>query len=283
VSHPTPTTSTKPARSTGAVVAALVLFFPLGLYWMWQGHAWSPKTRWIVTGVTAVIVIAAAGSNSNPPATNTASDSAQVQPSAVGSVAPSVTPSTPETEAQKAAAAKAAAVQAAADKAAAAKAAADKAAENGPPNEQALNAAVTTGKNAFDGTDNEIRQGQAQSMRNQALCAAVPTFQATNWVGSINSISTNGGGKGVLELQIGPDTKIATWNNVLSDVSDNTLIPQTSPIYGKLANLSEGDKVTFSGRFFHDGDNCLEEQSLTKVGKMDTPNFVFRFTSLDKS
>jgi len=266
----------KPRRSTGAVVAALVLFFPLGLFWMWQGRAWSPKARWIVTGVVGVVAIAAAGSGggSKTPDASTAASTA-TQPSATTNAA--------ETEAQKAAAAKAAADMAAADKAAADKVAAAKAAENGPPNEQAFNAAVTTGKNSFDGTNNEIKQGQAQAMRNQALCGAVSGLQVTNWVGKINSINTNGSGKGALELQIGPDSKIATWNNAVSDVVDDTLIPQSSPIYATLANLGDGDKIMFSGTFFHDSENCLEEQSLTKAGKMDTPNFVFRFTSVVKS
>ncbi len=276
MTNPVSDARSKPSRSPGTVVAALVLFFPLGLFWMWQGRTWSPKVRWIVTGVVGVVAIAAAGSggSSKTPDASTAASTA-TQPSATTNAA--------ETEAQKAAAAKAAADKAAADKVAADKVAATKAAENGPPNEQAFNAAVTTGRNSFDGTTNEIKQGQAQAMRNQAICSAVSGLQVTNWVGKINSINTNGSGKGALELQIGPDSKIATWNNAVSDVVDDTLIPQSSPIYATLANLGDGDKIMFSGTFFHDSESCLEEQSLTKAGKMDTPNFVFRFTSLVKS
>ena len=68
VNNPVSTASTKPPRSTGAIVAALVLFFPLGLYWMWKGRAWSPKVRWIVTAGLGVALVAAGGGGNKTPA-----------------------------------------------------------------------------------------------------------------------------------------------------------------------------------------------------------------------
>ncbi len=181
--------------------------------------------------------------------------------------------------AEKAAADKAAADRAAADRAAADKAAADKAAA-GPADQQALLQAVVAGREGYESTDNELKQRQAQRARKGALRAAVPTLRVKEWVGEIRSIDTNSEGKGVLELSIGDGTKVSTWNNALSDIGSDTLIPTDSPMYETLVNLAKGDRIRFSGSFFSDDEQGLEESSLTFHGQMKTPNFVFRFASI---
>jgi hypothetical protein len=53
-------------QKTSGVIVLLILFFPVGLYLMWKNELWSKQTRWIVTGVFALMVIAnASNSNSN--------------------------------------------------------------------------------------------------------------------------------------------------------------------------------------------------------------------------
>jgi hypothetical protein len=47
------------------VIILLIVFFPLGLYLMWKNELWTKQTRWIVTGVLALVVIANAGKNKN--------------------------------------------------------------------------------------------------------------------------------------------------------------------------------------------------------------------------
>jgi hypothetical protein len=44
-------------KQTGIIIL-LILFFPVGLYLMWKNQLWTKKTRWIVSGVLAVLVIA---------------------------------------------------------------------------------------------------------------------------------------------------------------------------------------------------------------------------------
>ena len=44
-------------KQTGIIIL-LILFFPVGLYLMWKNQLWTKKTRWIVSGVIAVLVIA---------------------------------------------------------------------------------------------------------------------------------------------------------------------------------------------------------------------------------
>ena len=52
-------------QKTSGVIVLLILFFPVGLYLMWKNDLWTKKTRWIVTSVIALFVIANAKNNSN--------------------------------------------------------------------------------------------------------------------------------------------------------------------------------------------------------------------------
>jgi hypothetical protein len=47
------------------VIILLIFFFPVGLYLMWKNELWTKQTRWIVTGVLALGVIANAGNDKN--------------------------------------------------------------------------------------------------------------------------------------------------------------------------------------------------------------------------
>ena len=48
-----------------AVIILLIFFFPVGLYLMWKNELWTKKTRWIVTGIVAVMVIINSGNNNS--------------------------------------------------------------------------------------------------------------------------------------------------------------------------------------------------------------------------
>lgn len=47
------------------VVLLLVVFFPVGLYLMWKGGKFSPKARWIITGVIGLFVLISAMGDKN--------------------------------------------------------------------------------------------------------------------------------------------------------------------------------------------------------------------------
>lgn len=63
-SRPALRTASSP-RSRPAVLAALLLFFPLGLFWMWRDRLWSSRLRWTVTALVGLFVLAV--SLSSPP------------------------------------------------------------------------------------------------------------------------------------------------------------------------------------------------------------------------
>jgi hypothetical protein len=45
-------------QNPNIVIVLLVLFFPLGLFFMWKNGLWSSKVRWIVSGLFLLIVVA---------------------------------------------------------------------------------------------------------------------------------------------------------------------------------------------------------------------------------
>ncbi len=57
-------------QKPNGVIILLIFFFPVGLYLMWKNELWTKQTRWIVTGVLALVVIANAGKNENGGSSN---------------------------------------------------------------------------------------------------------------------------------------------------------------------------------------------------------------------
>ncbi len=47
-------------QRTGGIILFLIIFFPVGLYLMWKHGGWSNLTKWIVTGVVALVAIGTA-------------------------------------------------------------------------------------------------------------------------------------------------------------------------------------------------------------------------------
>lgn len=45
------------------IILLLIFFFPAGLYFMWKNELWSKQTRWIISGVIALFIIANANFN----------------------------------------------------------------------------------------------------------------------------------------------------------------------------------------------------------------------------
>ena len=141
---------------------------------------------------------------------------------------------------------------------------------------------VAAGQDAADG-GNEIQIVQAGKERGTRTCALLGhSLAAKNWAGTVEDVSTTlGGDSGVLSIDLGNDVAVQTWNNGMSDVGSHTLIEPNSDLFGSLADLNEGDEVTFSGHFIGEsGGDCVEEQSLMDENSLATPDFSFKFSSV---
>lgn len=149
-----------------------------------------------------------------------------------------------------------------------------------PQAEQALVAAVEAARQQYDAGANDMAKGAARPMRARATCQALGELAARDWVGHIQTLSSNGDGKGVLAISIGSDVILKTWNNDLSDAGDQTMIDPTSSLFAAASSLKEGDLVRFSGSFIPSNTDCVEEGSLTLEGSIDKPEYIFRFSSI---
>ncbi len=151
-----------------------------------------------------------------------------------------------------------------------------------PAAEQEFIRAVRDGRTAFQRAPNEMAQGGTRSTRRLAICRSLSGGSVSGWSGQIRKLGSNSDGKGVLEISLAEDIRLETWNNDLSDISDNTLIDPTSSLFAHLSKMKDGDQVVFSGSFLPSDVDCVRETSVTLEGSMTDPEFVFRFTSVDK-
>jgi len=152
--------------------------------------------------------------------------------------------------------------------------------DDGIPNKQASFLKIVERAALKAESGNEFAVVKARKKRGGDICALMPALKATNWVGEVEDASTElGGDSGVLALRLTDDVAVQTWNNSASDIGSNTLISPSSSLYDKLGSLSEGDEVTFSGRFVR-APGCLEEQSLVDENGVLTPDFSFKFSSI---
>lgn len=150
-----------------------------------------------------------------------------------------------------------------------------------PADEAKFIAAVTSARDAYHAAANEMAQGGTRAARRAAICQALANAPAaTGWIGTIQSLSSNTEGKGVLTISLAPDVSVGTWNNELSDIGDDTLLASNSPVFVAASAMKEGDAVRFSGSFIASDVDCTKEQSLTLQGSMEEPAFVFKFASV---
>jgi hypothetical protein len=142
--------------------------------------------------------------------------------------------------------------------------------------------AVISARESYLKAPNELAAGGTRSARQQAICNAVVNQQANDWIGRVETLTSNGDGKGVVSLSVTQYMHVSTWNNAVSDVIDQTLIDPNSSVFKDLVSLKVGDLVKFSGQFSSSRTDCVGEKSVTLRGSMTDPAFTMRFTSIRK-
>ena len=65
-------------------------------------------------------------------------------------------------------------------------------------------------------------------------------------------------------------------------MGSNTLIPQTSKLYGTLAEMQKGTPIQFSAKLLADDKDGFREKSMTEEGSMTEPNFLIALTVVSK-
>ena len=148
-----------------------------------------------------------------------------------------------------------------------------------PPDERAFIAVVQKARADYKAAPNEMAAGGFRVTRSRAICAALSErMAARNWIGKVKALTSNGDGKGVIEIDLADGVTVGTYNNRVSDFATHTLIDPDAPLFAAASNRSVGDVVTFSADLFPDDTDCIKEMSLD--GSMTAPEFLALFTAI---
>ena len=149
-----------------------------------------------------------------------------------------------------------------------------------PESQKAFEKICDDHKKEYDKSTNEIQKSTARGNRTRAL-RQQGLSSANNWIGTIDTLSINNDGKGIITIKLNNNTFVSTWNNAFSDIGDNALISEGSNLFKSLSDLKKGLKVRFSGNFFpRDENDYLKTQSITVPGAMSEVKFLMKFTSV---
>ena len=138
---------------------------------------------------------------------------------------------------------------------------------------------VVAAQDQANQTSNGVRLDEIRARRRHAVCAILKVPEVAGWVGRVKNIDSTMSGDGIVSISLAPDVDVATWNNVLSDAEDQTIISKKSKLFAILGKLSNGEKVLFSGAFVL-SSGCPKETSLTTDGSLSAPSYLFRFSSI---
>jgi hypothetical protein len=141
---------------------------------------------------------------------------------------------------------------------------------------------IETAKDAIGDAETDLQRNVALRARDKDLCATLGNNKATDWTGLIDNVGANGEGKAYVEIKIADRITIKTWNNALSDFSDNTLIPTSSDFFNNLVAMKDGDLVKFSATFLKGSNSCLTKANMTEIFYGISPEFIVKFSNVTK-
>ncbi|MDP8256270.1 MAG: hypothetical protein P9M14_11015 [Candidatus Alcyoniella australis] len=153
-----------------------------------------------------------------------------------------------------------------------------------PAKQVAFTHAVTIFFHQYRSAPNELKKSALRTQRRNGIKTALANSRSVkDWIGKIDNMGTNSEGKAYIYIKMESEDriKLGTWNNAFSDIGANTLIDQSNPLFHVLAELSEGNRVIFSGTFIQSDQDFIRESSLTEFGAMTDPSFIFKFSTLE--
>jgi hypothetical protein len=151
-----------------------------------------------------------------------------------------------------------------------------------PADEVRFNAIIADTQAAYYSAPNAMAKGAVRPDRRAKLCDLLKSPSVQNWVGTIWRQDSTTEGKGVLEVRLARNLRLATSNNAQSDRLVRTLLEPGSEPFKTVVALKRNDPVVFSGDFIRANEDCVLEKSETLSETMLDPVFVFRFRSIRK-
>lgn len=146
---------------------------------------------------------------------------------------------------------------------------------------------VTSYVEKYEGAPNDMVKGKVRSDRAKELCGPNSPIKSArgavkDWIGTVETLDSTNDGRGILAVKIARNVTLKTTNNTFSEgIGDTpTLIAAGTPLFNAASSLSSGQTVRFSGNFWPGAADCMVETSLTPIGAMKDPEFLFRFTAV---
>ncbi len=154
--------------------------------------------------------------------------------------------------------------------------------DNRPDDQKQFEEICSQYRTEYDKASNEIQQSVARNGRKNAL-QQLGIKYIEDWIGTLDNLSINNDGKGIITIELQSGLKIRTWNNAFSDIGDNTLISPESTVFNSLINLKEGQKVSFSGTFITGSDTDyikVTGMNTRDAMEMRSNGFLMKFTEI---
>ena len=147
-----------------------------------------------------------------------------------------------------------------------------------PRDEREVVQLIEDGRREYDAANHDLQRDAALVDRDERICAVLGDGRVEDWTGRVYEIDSSNDGKGIIGINIEPNTQVTTRGNTFS--TDDTLIPP-GPLLDRVTELEEGQVVTFSGRFVPDDDGpCFTNPRITQSQSIDKPLMVFRFSDV---
>jgi len=152
-----------------------------------------------------------------------------------------------------------------------------------PSEQKAFTDAVTSFISQYQSAPNELKKSAVRFSRKQKLQELLTSLDFNGWVGRIDKMGTTSKGNAYISVTLdGTSIVTETYNNELSDIGDNTLIPINSELFNKVSDLKSGDQVKVSGHFLTEEQDFIKENSITEDGSMTEPEFIVQFSQVGK-
>jgi Protein of unknown function (DUF2510) len=144
-----------------------------------------------------------------------------------------------------------------------------------PRDERAVVELIEDARQEYADANHDLQRDAALRTRDARICALLGDGRVEKWTGQIYEIDSDGDGKGILGINIEPNTQVTNRDGVFSGA--DTLIPP-GPLLDRVTELETGQEVTFSGTFVPDEDGpCFTNPRITQRQRIDKPLMVFRF------
>lgn len=148
-----------------------------------------------------------------------------------------------------------------------------------PRQERAVVEVIQEARREYAAANHDLQRDAALADRDEQICALLGDGRVQNWTGEVYQIESDGDGRGILGVNIEPDTQVETRSSFADD--ENTLI-EPGQLLDRITVLETGQVVTFSGRFIPDEteESCFTNPRFTQRNKIERPLMVFRFSDV---